>query len=240
MKKSLFIIAIILIGGASALLITYSQQSSAPTSSAPKTSTKLSKDPFTNSEYAFRQITRHGDSQAIELLKESIAQMDTKLQKYRQEGLSNEKLQSAFGSYKEDIFYVSKRFTPYLDQLRQYDQFETSHEPFFLKAIDQIGLYELKSAYTDLTMTRQNYFKAPSAKTEAAYTEQIEKTKTMVMDLYLDSLIEKPLIDFLNNHHHYFQTVASGYSDAGYSRIERIKQTSYAISTELQLLPSKQ
>ncbi len=48
----------------------------------------------------------------------------------------------------------------------------------------------------------------------------------MVRELYLD------------NHKGYFESVASCYKQAGLERIHRLRNNSYAIKTDLQMLPT--
>lgn len=60
----------------------------------------------------------------------------------------------------------------------------------------------------------------------------------MIQELYLDDAIEDPLYAYIDNHKNYFETVSKNYQQAGMERVHRVRQNSYAIKTELQMLPS--
>ena len=59
----------------------------------------------------------------------------------------------------------------------------------------------------------------------------------MITELYLDASIEKPLLGYIENHAHYFETVVSVYTTVGLESINRIHKNSYAIKAQLELLP---
>jgi hypothetical protein len=193
---------------------------------------------FSLSEHSVRKIVYHGDAQSIAYMNASFTAMTTKLDQHRQEGYPIAKLEKMFLLYKEDSTLLSQKFAPRLEYLRKYDQFENSHEKLFIIAVDQIGLYELKTTYYNLDKIRNRYLKEPSSDTKIAYESENQHLQDIIRELYLDTAIEKPLFEYLENHKHYFEMISASYEEIGYERILRMRTNAYAIKSELQLLPS--
>lgn len=193
---------------------------------------------FAQSEHSLRQIVWHGDEKSLLLLRTSLDTMKTKLAAYKKQGFGTTKLENILSLYQEDSTLLSEKFTPLLSCLHQCDQFEQSHEEPFIISIDQIGLYELKSAYHNLDLMRKNYVKEPTDTAKIAYETEHARIRGIISELYLDAAIEKPLFTYLDNHKNYFDTITATYNDIGYERINRLHTNAYAIKSELQLLPS--
>lgn len=193
---------------------------------------------FSLNEHSLRKIVRHGDQGSISLINESFDAISTKLSKHKKEGYQITNLENILASYKEDSLFLTQKFTPRLDNLHRYDQFEHSHEKLFITSLEQIGLYELKSAYFELDTIRNRYLKEPTEVDKIAYERENQRIHQIIAELYLDALIEKPLFAYLDNHKLYFDTVSSAYNEIGYERIKRLRTNAYAIKSELQLLPS--
>lgn len=199
----------------------------------PKQSSAL----FAQSEQSLRQIIRHGNPNAITMLDTTLNTLSLQLASRKKEGISVEQTERLLAQYRKDSRIVADTFTPALKQLHYYDAIETDREKQFLTSLDQIGLYELKTAYEELTNRRTDFIKAPDQNRKDAYNEQLNTVKTIISELYLDSEIDQPLFSFLNNHKLYFDLVADTYAKVGYDRINRLRQTGYSIRSELQLLP---
>ena len=107
-----------------------------------------------------------------------------------------------------------------------------------MASVEQIGLYELKTNYSDLDKLRLSYIKEPSLESKNAYESKLKELKLIINELYLDSAIEAPLFAYLDNHQFYLDTISRAYADLGYERIYHLRKNSYAIRTELQLLPT--
>lgn len=193
---------------------------------------------FAQSEHALRQIVWHGDEKSILLLRTSLDTMKIKLAAYKKQGFGTTKLENMLSLYQEDSTLLSEKLAPLLSRLYQYDQFEQSHEEPFIVSIDQIGLYELKSAYHNLDLMRKNYVKEPTDTAKMAYETEHARIRGIISELYLDAAIEKPLFTYLDNHKNYFDAITVTYKDIGYERINRLRTNAYAIKSELQLLPS--
>lgn len=193
---------------------------------------------FAQSEHSLRQIVWHGDEKSVLLLRTSLETMKTKLAAYKKQGFGTTKLENILSLYQEDSTLLSEKFAPLLSRLHQYDQFEQSHEDSFIISIDQIGLYELKSAYHNLDLMRKNYVKEPTDTAKIAYETEHARIRSIISELYLDATIENPLFTYLDNHKNYFDTITATYNDIGYERINRLRTNAYAIKSELQLLPS--
>lgn len=211
-----------------------SQQSSAPSVRA------LSQNPeelFSLSQNSLRQIIRHGDDTAMPILQKSLDALETTLVKYEEHGLSVGKAEGLIDQYIRDSSQIAQASAPYLQKLKIYDTFEREKEAEFIRSLEQIGLNELMSANTKLNKKRLEYMKEPSLENEQKYLELVSEMKKMITELYLDSTIEEPLFAYIENHSHYFKTVESFYTEAGIERVHRLRVNSYAIKTELQLLP---
>lgn len=196
-----------------------------------------SQELFTDSERSLRQIVRHGDENSIKKLNTSLNAIGDELSIRQQQGFDIKNIKVLLSKYKHDSTLLSDKFTPYLKQLHQYDLFEETHEKTFLLSIEQIGLYELKTSYEELSKLRTDYIKEPSEQAKIAYETQLEKVNQIITELYLDSEIEKPIFDYLANHKHYFETIDTAYNEIGFEHIQQLRTNGYAIKTELQLLP---
>lgn len=192
---------------------------------------------FAQSEQSLRQIIRHGNQNAISILDTSLDTLSTQLDSRKKEGISVEKTEQLLTQYRNDSHVVTDTFVPALKQLRYYDSIETAQEKKFVTSLDQIGLYELKTAYEELNNRRTDFIKEPNQNHKNAYNEQLDKVKTVISELYLDSEIDQPLFSFLNNHKLYFDLISDTYAKIGFERINRLRETGYSIRSELQLLP---
>jgi hypothetical protein len=238
MKKFLLLIPIGLLGAAGFFWVSNQQNlSSINTTTVTEIQPHNAQELFTDTEHSLRQIVRHGDVNAIIKLKLSLNAISTELSERQKKGNELKELTSLIAQYKYDSTLLSEKFTPYIKQLHQYDQFEQIHEKIFLTSLEQIGLYELKTSYKELDKLRTDYIKAPSDQTKIAYVTQSDKIKQIISELYLDSTIDKPLFDYLTNHRHYFEMIDTAYHDIGFEHIQQLRSNGYAIKTELQLLP---
>jgi len=192
---------------------------------------------FALSEHSLRQVVRYGDEKSLLELKNSLDKLDSSLVKYKERGLLVESTREMIVQYRRDSMDVTKAASPYLKKLDTYNDFERDNEKSFALSLDQIGLYELKTANIKLNQARLEYIKGPSEQTQQAYMEIMSKMKEMVVELYLDSVIEKPLFAYIDNHSNYFKTVVSIYEETGTQRVYRLEEKGYAIKTQLQLLP---
>ncbi|HEX5329879.1 hypothetical protein [Sulfuricurvum sp.] len=196
------------------------------------------KELFSLNESALRKIIHHGDTASVSLINTSFDALESKLKEDQKAGYSISKLQTILSTYKEDTTFLTQKFAPRLEALRHCDQFELSHEKPFLTSVDQIGLHELKSAYFELDTIRNRYLKNPTVDDKIAYEHENQRLHNIIVELYLDAPIEKPLLAYLDNHKHYFEVISSAYDELGYDRVERLRTNAYAIKSELQLLPS--
>lgn len=192
---------------------------------------------FLFAERSIRQIIRHGDMDAITVLHTSLDAIATKLVERKEQRLSVDGIEQLLTQYRQDSTYLAQTFSPRIHEIRLYDTFEHTHENTFLSAIEQIGLYELNTAYANLERKRAEYIKEPSNESKNGYLAQSEKIRKIIGELYLDSTIEKPLLTYLENHRLYFETIAMTYEKIGLERVKRLRYNGYAIKAELQLLP---
>lgn len=205
----------------------------APLAITSKNPTEL----FKMSEHSLRQIVRYGDEKSLTSLEGSLESLESVLGQYKQQGVSVSKAEDLISRYHADAAKVSEAAPAYLKQLKMTDAIEEKHEEAFVRSLNQIGLYELKSTFEKLERARLNYLKDPMPSTQKEYAEVSSKMKEIISELYLDSEIEQPLFAYLDNHKRYFQTVVALYTEAGVERIGRLRSSGYAIKTELQLLP---
>lgn len=196
-----------------------------------------SQELFTYSERSLRQIVRHGDENAIKQLNTSLGAIHDELSVRQKQGFDVKNIKTLLSQYKRDSTLLSEKFTPYLKQVHQYDQFEEKNEKSFLVSLEQIGLYELKTSYVELNKFRTDYIKEPSDQAKIAYETQLDKVKQIITELYLDTAIDKPLFDYLANHKNYFEAIDTAYNNIGFDHIYQLRSNGYAIKTELQLLP---
>lgn len=238
MKKFLLLIPVGLLAATGVFWIT-TENNIASIQNSPSIATTPhgSQELFSDSERSLRQIVRHGDENAIKRLTLSLDAIHDELSVRQKQGYDVKNIEILLSQYKSDSTLLSDKFTPYLKQLHQYDQFEEKNEKSFLISIEQIGLYELKTSYEELNKFRTDYIKEPSDQTKTAYELQSDKVNQIITELYLDSAIEKPLFMYLANHKHYFEAINSAYNNIGLNHIHQLRSNGYAIKTELQLLP---
>ena len=83
-----------------------------------------------------------------------MSELESRLPRYKQQGLNIAKVKTLISQYKEDTTVLSQTAQPFLEKIKGYDSYEEEKEEQFLLAIDQIGLYELKTAYKKLSKIR--------------------------------------------------------------------------------------
>lgn len=193
---------------------------------------------FSFTERNLREMIRHGDEKSNNNINESLNALSLELHNQKNKGLNVDRLEQILSLYKQDTSLVCTKFAPKLKELYQYSRFEEEKEKGYLTSIEQIGLYELKTAYADVDKIRQNYIKEPSEDKKIAYISAHKHLQEIIGELYLDSTIEEPLLSYLANHKHYLNTVSAAYNDIGLERINRLRSNGYAIKAELQLLPA--
>lgn len=240
MKKMFLLLPVGLVA-ASGFFLLSSQNSVNPTTAKKveiSVASKNSEQLFTLSQDSLREIVRHGDGASIAVLEESVGELESRLPRYERQGLNVGKVKILISQYKEDASALSQTTQPYLEKIKGYDSYEEKEEEKFLLAIDQIGLYDLKTNYQKLSKIRVDYLKEPSDELAQEYRASAEMLTQTIKELYLDSTIEDPLYAFINNHKGYFETLSTCYNKAGIQRVNRLRQNSYAIKTELQMLPT--
>lgn len=199
----------------------------------PENSVKL----FGLSEHAVRQVVRYGDEKSLSSFKISMDALDASLLKYKPLGFEIKSVQSLISQYEQDGKVLTKSAEAYSQKLHTYSDFEQRKEKSFSLSLEQIGLYKLKTALLDLNQARLEYIKEPSAEAQEKYEMHFLDMKTIITELYLDSVIEEPLFAYLDNHKNYFNAISSIYQAAGFERVARLRTNGYAIKSQLQLLP---
>jgi hypothetical protein len=195
-------------------------------------------DIFAVNEGELRQILRYGDEKALNAFPESLNALDGFLSRYHAQGLDTSKIDALVIQYVQDGIKVTQSAPAYMKTLKTTDTYERAHEKKFEVALEQIGLYELKESFENLEKVRLAYIKKPTVELGDTYLSLHQKMKNIITELYLDSSIENPLFAYIDNHKLYFKTVASMYDAIGTDKIERLNTNSYAIQTQLQLLPT--
>lgn len=210
-----------------------------PTGDIPSTTTVSlnEQELFGQSETSLRQIIRRGDSQSIDVLNKSLDSLSSRLAQRTPNDPSIQKIDAMLISYRRDATVLTEKITPHMPMLQQSTRYENENEEKFLTAIDQIGLYELLTAYREMDKQRKNYIKDPNEETKTRYVTESERIRTIITELYLDENMEKPLFDYLDNHKNYFDTITAAYRDIGYTRVNRLRANGYAIRSAFQLLP---
>jgi small-conductance mechanosensitive channel len=192
---------------------------------------------FSYSEHQFNDIIRHGDTQSITQLNQSLNLLASKLEGYKKQGYDIHELEENFSQFLQDIDNVSSKFSLKLQQLHLYNQTEHAQEEKFLTSIEQIGLYELKKSYNNLDNLRKDFIKEPTKEKKTAYNLEYKNLQNSITELYLDTKIELPLLNYIVNHKNYFDTIVTVYDSVGYEQINRIRSNGYEIKAQLQVLP---
>lgn len=237
MKKLLILIPVSLLAISSATIL--SLEYNKPDSKVVYSSyaSKNPADIFATNEHLLRQILRYGDTQSLENFHQSLNQLDGFLAPYNKKGFDTAKTDALVLQYVQDSIKVTQKAPAYMEKLKSSDRYERSNEKRFLASLDQIGLYELKDAFANLEKVRLEFIKTPTAESADKYVMLSAEVKNIIAELYLDTTIEAPLFAYIDNHRLYFNTVSAMYDAIGVEKIERLRSNSYAIKTELQLLP---
>lgn len=200
----------------------------------------LPKDPvqlFTLEERSVRQMIRFGNEQSISLFQSYSDALDISLIKAKKLGIEIQNTQEILSQYKQDSQHLTQTASLHSQKLHTYSQFEQTQEKAFLVSLEQIGLYELKTTFSDLEKARAEYIKKPSLTAQEKYEKLTKNMTQMISELYLDEDIETPLLNYIVNHTHYFNTVVSIYTTTGLESINRLHANSYIIKAQLELLP---
>lgn len=238
MKKLLLLIPVGLLAAAGFLWTNYDHTVHQNTATA---STKaLTKDPaqlFTLGERSVRQMIRDGDEKSISSFQSYSDALDAALITYKKLGIETQSAQEMLSQYKQDSQHLTQTASLYSQKLHTYSKFEQNQEKAFQLSLDQIGLHDLKTTYKNLDKSRAAYIKEPSLKTQVKYEELTKDMTKMIDELYLDESIEQPILSYIENRTHYFETVVSVYTTAGLESINRLHTNSYTIKAQLELLP---
>lgn len=238
MKKLLLLIPVGLLAAAGFLWTNYDNTVRQDTTTASvKTLTQDPVQLFTLEERSVRQMIRDGDEKSIASFLSYSDALDAALIKAKKLGIETQNAQEMLSQYKQDSKHLTQTASLYSQKLQTYSQFEQDQEKAFQISLDQIGLHDLKLTFKNLEKARLEYIKEPSAKTQAKYEGLTKDMTRMINELYLDASIEQPLISYVENHTHYFQTVVSIYTTAGIESINRLHANSYTIKAQLELLP---
>jgi hypothetical protein len=203
------------------------------TKSLPKDPAKL----FSLEERSVRNMIRYGDEKSISSFQAYSEALDTALIKAKKLGIETQNTQKMLSQYKQDSQHLTQTASMYSQKLHTYSRFEATKEKAFQVSLEQIGLYELKTTFSNLEKARVEYIKEPSLQTQARYEELTKAMTQMISELYLDETIEKPLISYIKNNAHYFKTIVSIYTTVGLESINRLHANSYTIKAQLELLP---
>lgn len=207
------------------------------TATTPKSQPLNEQELFTQSEMSLRQMMRNGNPQESKRFSASLDSLEERLDNHSHSTATIDELKNLIAQYRQDGSSFSKHISPYSEQLQHAYEYETAHADLFVATLDQIGLYELMNAYGNLQKIRKTYIKEPSNDAVLQYRAVSKMIRSEITDLYLGSNIEKPLLDYLDNHSAYLETVRTAYNDIGYTRIYRLRSTGYAIRSTLGLLP---
>jgi len=195
-------------------------------------------DIFAVNEGQLRQVLRYGDVNALNAFPESLNALDGFLERYHTQGLDTSKVDALVLQYVQDSIKVTQSAPAYMKTLNTTDAYERAHEKSFEKSLEQIALYHLKESFENLEKVRLAYIKEPTVALGDEYLRLHEAVINGITELYLDDSIEDPMFAYIDNHKLYFKTVASMYDTIGAERIVRLTINSYAIQTQLQLLPA--
>lgn len=238
MKKLLLLIPVGLLAAAGFLWTDYDHTVHQNTATAStKASTKDPAQLFSLGERSVRQLIRDGDEKSISSFQVYSDALDAALINYKKLGIETQSAQEMLSQYKQDSQHLTQTASLYSQKLHAYSQFEQNQEKAFQVSMNQIGLYDLKTTYKNLTKARLEYIKEPSSKNQTKYEELSKNMTQMINELYLDEDIEEPLLNYIANHTHYFETVVSIYTTTGLASINRLHTNSYTIKAQLELLP---
>ncbi|HQS67819.1 MAG TPA: hypothetical protein PLM93_11600 [Sulfuricurvum sp.] len=238
MKKFLILIPVGLLATAG---LVWSNYGHSVTQKSVTPSTKiLTEDPvklFSLGERSVRKMIRDGDEKSISSFHSYSDALDAAIMTYTKLGIDTHDAKEMLSQYKIDNNQLTQTASLYSQKLHTYSQFEQNQEKAFQVSLDQIGLYELKVTFKNLNKARVDYIKEPSQKTQAKYEDLTNEMSKMINELYLDTSIEQPLIAYIENHAHYFETVASIYTATGLESVNRLHTNSYRIKAQLELFP---
>jgi hypothetical protein len=238
MKKLLLLIPVGLLATAGLVWTNYGYNvRQSTTISSTKAITQDPVQLFSLGERSVRQMIRCGDEKSISSFQSYSDALDAALIKYKKLGVETQNAQEMLSLYKQDSQHLTQTASLYSQKLHTYSNFEQNQEKAFRISLDQIGLHDLKTTFKNLDKAQVEYIKEPSSKNQTKYEELSKDMTQMINELYLDTAIEQPLITYIQNHAHYFQTVVSIYTAAGIESINRLHKNSYAIKAQLELLP---
>ncbi len=190
MKKMFLLLPVGLVAASGFML--FSSQNSVDSTTTQKSeisvASKNSEQLFTLSQESLREIVRHGEAESIAVLEKSVGELEARLPRYERQGLNVSKVKTLISQYKEDASVLSQTAQPFLEKIKRYDSYEEKEEEKFLLAIDQIGLYELKTTYQKLSKIRVDYLKEPSDELAKEYRASAETLTQTIKELYLEPL----------------------------------------------------
>lgn len=192
---------------------------------------------FSQSNHIIWQMVREGNVSESSGFNQKMSQLKKSMDDYNSKGFEVKELSKMLELYHQDGSKLADVCFLKEEQLQRYYEYEQKHEQQFILSLEQIGLPELMNSYKELEKIRQEYYKNPAEELLAGYKKLYSDLYGIITELYLDSDIEDPLFDYLKNHENQLYTIAAVYNETGKERIVRIRDNSYKITTQLQLLP---
>lgn len=238
MKKLLLLILVGLLATAGLVWTNYDHE--VPKNTPINSIETMTKDPaqlFSLGERSVRQMIRYGDEKSISSFHTYSDALDAALIKDQRSGVETRNAQEMIAQYKQDSIHLTQTASMYSQKLHTYSHYEQTQKKDFQRSMDQIGLHELKSSFSDLEKARSEYIKEPSLTAQEQYEKLAKNTLQTINELYLDEDMETPLLNYIVNHTHYFKTVVSIYTTTGLESINRLHANSYIIKAQLELLP---
>jgi len=237
LKRMALIIPIGLVVGSSVAWIGLKQDSNTSPQAIQENQNLSAEKLFSQSNRLIWKMVREGNVTEVPGFDQTTSALQKAMELYSLKGFEVKQLAKMIEIYQKDGLILSEACAPKAIQLNKYYQYERTYEDKFVLALEQIGLPELVNTYKELEKTRQEYIKKPSNKSLEEYSALSEELYKIITELYLDMQIEEPLFKYLKNHQNYVYSIASIYDEVGKDRILRLRDNTYAITTQLQLLP---
>lgn len=105
----------------------------------------------------------------------------------------------------------------------------------FEKKIKSIGLAELNSSLHAMQKNNHQFLREPSQAKFQQYTQNLNRAKEIITELYLEDEDEGYLFTYLDHHLKASTALYNVYSRVGLERMREIKPLSYAIKEHIQL-----
>lgn len=195
------------------------------------------KKSFQENSHYMSAISKRGDISKLQAFKKSVSELEFQLMQLDPNYYQTHDLLKALDAYENTLLKMAKVVENDAPKVHDRYTLVKNQLAFFNKKLHSIGLGELNTAWLSLSKLKNEYVRTPSLALENEFNEQWTYIHVLITELYLDDTMQAPLLEYLDLYKEYFDDLVVIYSHTGRDRVASLKNLTYEIKLQLELLP---